>query len=228
MSCDYETFWSQIRRNRSLHGKSLPDKSDAAAWDQAEKSFCKVSMTGVLEFTGLRDGPVFRLKLMPLKIEDSYRLGRRFGFDRFLKLVVPELRWKELKHLSTPDLEAGLDAIIDWLTGAEHQIVGRKWSAFWQKDHPKPSKSDLEKGRDSNLPRRDVFLFATGGGDFVSGDKLVSNKDEPITARTPMSVEAMLDWFIPFKENLEQPYLKIFSRISLGKLPGRINSCSKA
>ena len=60
-----------------------------------------------------------------------------------------------------------------------------------------------------------VFFFAIDGYDF----QILGSTGEPEPRRSNhrgVSIKEMLDWFMPAKYNKQQPYLKLFTRISLG------------
>lgn len=99
-------------------------------------------------------------------------------------------------------------------------MFGRKWSAFFSRHQAKPRKRFLGKGKGVNRPKKEVFLFATDGSDFASEYSSSPFKSQPARAHRPMTIQAMLEWLIYFddEENLKEPFLKMFTRISLGKL----------
>lgn len=226
LESDYATFWNQVQQHESLKEKSLPAKSSKEAWDRAVDDFRGILMSGNLEPTNQTEGPVLGLKLSPLQLQKGYRLGRKFGFDRYFRLTMPVFKPDDFGQSRKSDAESEelSRLIFSWLAREGHHMFGRMWSPFFLKNQSKERKRFLGKGNCINLPKKEVLLFATDGWDFAS-DKKNSFKSQPLLAHKSMSAEAMLEWLIPFdtKENLNQPYLKMFSRIALGKLQKSIH-----
>ncbi|KAI9791581.1 MAG: hypothetical protein M1816_003667 [Peltula sp. TS41687] len=212
LSSDYTTFWNQIQQHESLRGKQLPAKSSARAWNAALNDFHEILLSGTLEPITQSEGPMLKLKLSPLQPQQPHRLGRKFGFDRYLKLTVPVLNKDDSEGISR--------VIFSWLAREEHHMFGRKWSSFYLRNRRKDKKKAFIKEDRNKAPRKEVFLFATDGCDFA-GAKKSPFKSQPLRALKPMTAETMLEWLIPFhaKPNQEGRCLKIFSRISLGLTP---------
>lgn len=145
-----------------------------------------------------------QLTLQPLKLEPSHRLGRRFGADRFLELLVPSPDSSNLPP-SVKDQGSFFDELVQWL-GVDHAFCGRSWTAFYTKSggSRKPVR-DLQFGPDPRpIFRERIFFFA--GRDHV----------QPCTF-PDLPLAGMLDWALDLKRraNRSQPFLKLFQRISL-------------
>ena len=200
---DYDYLWSELTSVAAGDGKITPEKSHIRAWQAARSTCERIAFKAELSYTKADKGPFFHLKLHPLAFEDSYRLARRFGFDRFITLNVPDLAFEDLKHV-TCGAELAREAIVEWLINESHFLLGREWQAFLMK--PKPSKKKPAAG--SSVQWR-VYLFATNGHGF-----------EEFLGGTPgthakISLVDMLKFFLPFDENLESPALKLFARLPL-------------
>jgi hypothetical protein len=178
-------------------------------------------MSGSLRYRpSTSTGPLFRFQLEPLRLEQTYRLRRRFGNDRFLEIDVPNLTGKRvpkiLKHCPN-----GKSIVIEWLFQDMHPLFGRSWAPFCTK--PKEGKErkadtmEQQSDIDDGLAHR-IYFFAVHGIGF--GDNCGTPKEaETVETRTDMSVESLLNWIRPTWENREQSYLKLFARTSLGMVP---------
>ena len=207
---DYSSLWS------SLKGiGTLPERSKLLAWRKAETSWTGVSLSGELTFNWGRDGPVFDFQLSPMKIEKSYRFSREFGGDRFLTINLPSLRGRDLPEnlRRKKHHEAVRKDILDWLVSTGHHILGRTWRAFFVKPLERPKGQKMHRTEVTPGAHR-VYLFATDGPDFVSKHESHSNKSN----HRVVSVQELLEWFMPAKPNLDLLALKFFARLSLGTL----------
>ncbi|KAL1984058.1 hypothetical protein VTN96DRAFT_9655 [Rasamsonia emersonii] len=216
---DHEGFWKWIEGHTQRHGKALPEKSPAKAWDAAVNQFKVVDkhsevvvLTGALNWRDKSEAGIFKLKLNPLKIERSCRFHRRFGSDRFLSLTIPAPSRppSHLRFNSHPSLLR--ETIAKWLTHYEHYLLGRTWRAFYVEDvksKSKKNKSDI---------RFRVEFFAVDGIDFDHSRSAPSLApiNQPCDKHTPMSVEALLEWHMPRHANMDQTDCKLFQRIALG------------
>ena len=215
--CDYHEVWRQLQCCKALQGKKLPPKSDPEAWERAGSNFDHVHMTGELEHGETNSETVFNFILHPLKLDCAHRLGRRFSLDRFFRLIIPPLNRQTVSRMSTGQHEDCLRAIVNWITAQSHEILGRRWTAFWMKDRDKSKKGIFGKRKDGERYKKDVLLFATDGCDFLRSSRRPPQKGEAIDKHHPWSAQQMLEWLIPFQANRESTYLKLFARIGLGK-----------
>ena len=62
-----------------------------------------------------------------------------------------------------------------------------------------------------------IYLFAEDGIGFRHGNKH-GDSDPRLLDRPRMTVREMIEWFLPFQSNLNQPLLKFFARLALGML----------
>lgn len=198
---------STLSRHEAFQGKALPIASSDIAWTvslvQTENMPFdqQVVYSASLDFKS-KSNPL-TLTIQPLKIEQSYRLGRRFGSDRFLELLVPSPDTSNLPAFMKDKDDMFFKGLVEWLK-ARHAFCGRGWKAFYTKSggSRKPIK-DLQFGPDPRpVYKERIYFFAEEcGGTFP---RLV--------------VPDMLDWALELRNNKSQPVLKLFQRIALGEL----------
>jgi hypothetical protein len=208
---DYGQLWSSLLKCMP-DGKVGPERSSKIAWDKAKTNPADIVFSGDLAFsdTSNKEGPVFELKLKPLKPAKSNRLGRRFGGDRLFVLGIPELTNKSIpKNLKCDEMNFQ-KSFIAWLLDTEHHFLGRKWCAFWLKAVTGKVKSKTFKHQ--------VYLFAIDGSDFSHRPGLRSSTTTVRQHHAPVSIQELLEWYIPFGKNCEKPCLKLFARLTQGKL----------
>lgn len=200
---------------------ALPEKCSPAVWKRSEQGFKGVALTGSLKFLDQPGDRVFDFQIHPLKIEPTYRLARKFGYDRFFILRIPSIDTKDLPcHLqSDPDAR---EAILEWLLHTEHSFLGRKWRAFYVKpeSNRKPGVGSFYR----------VYLFAESGRDFQAverpssvqaaprlGVATGSEQDPRMFNHLSMTRGELIEWFMPARANREQRALKFFTRLALGQ-----------
>ena len=184
------------------HSEGTLEKSQTTAWEAAGERECyRVAFKGELQFSDNAKDPLFQLRLKPLALEDSYRLARRFGFDRFMILHIPSLEPRDLPKHITCNGEAARKAIVEWLVESTHYLLGREWRAFYVK----PRANKTVKGSSAQWR---VYTFAVNGQEFRP-----SGYDPKAHSKVPL--EDLLKWFIDFETNMEAPALKLFSRFQL-------------
>ena len=186
--------------------------SDPRAWLEAGKKFENVVLTGDLHFCTSKGGPIFDLQLKPMRMEQSSRLFRRFGNDRFLVVGLPSLEEKTFpSHLRKHGIRRRL---IEWLVQEEHSYFGRIWRPFYVKGKSDRTKkvTDNQHGEIKHL----VYFFATKGCDFQSSGEQLPRKGEAIDGHTPMNIADLWEWFCPRGQNEQKTACKMFSRMALG------------
>lgn len=205
----HRSLWVGLRRHPAFSSKTFPEPSDDSAWAASAKLFSVQNMAVVLsasiDFNTSKDGPLFLLRLNPLRLEKSCRLNRRFGSDRFLEVLIPSTNGKGASSVLKDD--ASVDTLIHWLTRERHSIFGRQWAAFYTADagYRKPIKEVRTSPDAKPVFKERVHLFAESSNDF----KTSISSDIHF-------VEEMLHWLLQVNENQDQPFLKLFSRIQLG------------
>jgi hypothetical protein len=233
---DYDRLWSFLRTLPQLQGKPIPEKSSQRAWIAAHSSQAKwnaghfegVVMGATLKVNASKTGPFFNVQLQPLTTNLTHRLGRRFGNDRFLEMAIPDLTKLKFREGKDEDVELKQQEIMQWISNDVHRFLGIEWSAFYVKDVRSKKFNNIELKTSEvagNAPNKQIFLFAVDGIGFQSG-KIPPPRGEDPLHHTKLPVKAMLHWLIPFhlEKNQGQPYLKLFSRISLGKFLERHQS----
>ena len=208
----YDSLWSSLSSIAKVHGASLPEISSLAAWERASSNFDGVALTGKLMLLDQQKGPCFDFHLNPLKLEPSYRLSRQFGSDRFCVLGIPGLGPDGLPSYLRPYHVTAREAIIDWLVSVDHRFLGRTWRAFYTKPDASKKKGVRNSMKDG---RYRIYFFAEDGVGFLDEGRR-GEADPRFLDRSRKTVGAMIDWFMPFKANLNQPSLKFFARLALG------------
>ena len=217
---DQERFWKVLKANPNFRGRKFPDICDSQAWnDSVHRDFRSstraVVLTASMNFSHSRSGPPLLLALQPLKLEQSCRLHRRFGSDRFLDLRIPSLDSWNIPKLPTEGLQT---ALSEWLTQNPHHFLARSWAAFWIRGEGRKSitrETPIGPETDTSCYER-VSLFATDGADFLPAPSSSPRTDNDYNPRIKISRDTMLQWLLQFDKNRDEPYLKLFSRISLG------------
>ncbi|KAI1866915.1 hypothetical protein JX265_007491 [Neoarthrinium moseri] len=220
---DQKQLWDVLRTRLCVD--SLPEKSDPRAWDAALGNFFDgpraVSLTMSLELSSSASGPFFLLDLHPLKIDNTYRLSRRFSPDRFIKMTVPTIDQQNIPQLKTLSNDAVVH-IRRWVHTKRHPLLGRLWASFAIRSYRETvtKKSTNKSERYEPEPRATVkdrlYLFAEDGNDFHGTTKSCSLKGEPVDSHTQMTVKELIEWLLEPSNNPDQPVLKLFSRITLG------------
>lgn len=226
---DQRTLWASLKAHSAFEDHELPDMCDARAWNCSMNSnFRSGSRAAVLtastSLSPYKTGPVLLLELHPLKYEQSCRLHRRFGSDRFLELRMPELDvWKS--HGLTEEVLR--HTVSRWLTNDIHHFLGRDWAGFWVRNEGrrltrKTSEVSLEPEETVGFEK--VSFFAVDGVDFISTQESLLTSSDHSTTRIRCTRNDMLQWLLQFDKNGDEPYLKFFSRVSLGERPSSPNN----
>jgi hypothetical protein len=191
-----ESFWTAIGEHIDI--RKYSNKMGSRLWQAAKRDFEGYTFKGQISFSTQESGPVFCLQLSPIHADKSCRFQRKFGADRFLYLVVPKFDSKLLgrQNVRAPEMIQLRDRWWEWV-GKEHTFLGRTWKVF----HVEPVKHSKTKSRqhDATHDKR-IVLFATAGFDI----------------QQPVSIGAMLNWFLPFKRNESQSFCKAYARFDLG------------
>lgn len=225
---DQDTLWTSLKSCRAFKSKRLPPKSDPRAWllglqSNFESDGEAVIFTATMHPTKSKVGPAMRLELHPLKREQSSRLFRHFGSDRFLEVRIPIVdSWQS----GEKDVEA---VAARWLTRIPHHFMDRRWSGFYVRERSlKVESLDKQRPLESKAVFYDrVMLFAEEGRDL-------SRPGPPQMAASPSTFDHnireacsrnnMLNWLLNLDDNTSESYLKLFHRVALGKSPPM--SCS--
>ncbi|KAI1212373.1 RNA dependent RNA polymerase-domain-containing protein [Annulohypoxylon truncatum] len=218
---DQKTMWRRLQALPLFQGKSFPERSQPNAWtaalnDKFGTTDQVVILTASLSTNTSKNGPLFTLRLNPLKLDLSHRLSRRFGSDRFLELVIPSMNSQDLKPIG----DAGIESIQRWLVNESHVLLGRVWTSFFLKPSlpKKISSENTLVPQTKTIYQERIYLFAEDGNDFHrlgAGDHW-SPKGEPVGMHTQMGRGSLIDWLLQVPNNQSQSVLKLFSRITLG------------
>lgn len=129
---------------------------------------------------------LFSLDLQSLQKEKTSRLQRGFR-GRFLTVDVPDMRGLGEEYTTTFNKR-----FHEWLC-SEKEFLGYKWRAF----HVQQIKAKARSKKNPIGGQRVVFYATHGHG--------IGRVD----------LQAMLDWTLPFAQNLHQSYCKAFARLDL-------------
>lgn len=224
---DYDTLWASLKATPSLRSHRFPAKSDPKAWRMCFEPHSgdeAVIFTATMHPAKSRLRPFMGLELHPLKREQSSRLLRRFGSDRFLEVRIPAVEsWR---------CDADDDVVATaarWLAEDRHEFLGRSWSAFYVRDRQlkveTPGDGPAAETRSAFYDR--VLFFAEEGIGLMgagmrsslppgSTSMGISQAFQP--SMVACSRRAMLDWLLNWKKNGSEKYLKLFHRVALGTL----------
>lgn len=220
VSLNYSPEWEDqdaLRKalSKAFQGKPLPAASDPGAWAMAtrprkdrqipKKDQQDVVFAASLEFGSTKPNSSLRLRLQPIKLDKPHRLGRKYGANRFLELLVPSPDPSNLP-LSMKD-EPFYDGLVDWLTQEPHAFCGRLYRPFYLKSGgQRTAPKYLRLGPDPKPVYTDrIFLFAEDGIDLA-------RDSQPSTP-----IESMISWALDLEggKNDSQPVLKLFQRLAL-------------
>ncbi|KAL6804832.1 RNA dependent RNA polymerase domain-containing protein [Trichoderma sp. SZMC 28013] len=218
---DQSSLRDAISKHHLFHGKSLPPSSDSVAWHTALGDFQTkvktVTLSADLVYNQDSTGPLYSLRLHPLKLELGHRLARRFGADRFLEITIPSpsASTDEDPNILKEDPRS-LEKIVDWLTKPEHYFLGRTWKPFFVRNVK--GKKISGTNRTTSVDR--VYFFACDANNFrPSAADGISPMAEALEtkARTKMKLSGLLKWAVGIdnERNSEQPVTKLFSRLAL-------------
>jgi hypothetical protein len=209
---NYDTFWKYVRECGMF--LQFPQPSPPSAWAAAAAGYEGHSFKVKVDINLEKSGPLFKIKLLPIRPETSCRYQRAFGADRFLYLYIP------MDPKLPPPLSGQEKFVRAWLQQwllETHSFLGRSWQVFYHEPEKAKKKKNVEAaGRASSILR--VVLFATSGCDILS--KVDFELDELVkryhTKRPEVKLHEIYDWFLPFSANMEQKFCKAYARISLG------------
>ena len=197
---DYEALWSPLSLVVKTSGRSMPERSDSETWYRTDRYEEGVACNGKLKLDAQCGQPLLSLQLNPLIFRKPNRFTRKYGWGRIFELDVPCFSYnKQLPPPMGKNLEATRSVFNNWIFETNHLFLGREWRAFFSK--PNEPKEDLHHNNETIYSNR-VYLFAERGHD--------------IPASNEMSVNRIVEWFVPAQKNAENTVLKLFYRISQG------------
>lgn len=222
---DQNVFWTAFRKSRAFKGHRLPPKSERRAWllglqQDLEANGEAVILTVTMHPIQSKTGPAMRLELHPLKREQSSRLLRKFGSNRFIEVRIPAV---ESWQTGEEDIVA---VVAYWLTRIPHHFMERKWAGFYVLERSLKVEISEEQhhsqdGSDTKSVFYDrVLLFAEEGKGISKpciAQTFRSQKIVGDSLQGACSRNEMLNWLLNLQANGSQSYLKLFHRISLGE-----------
>jgi hypothetical protein len=164
-------------------------------------------------------GPLYSLRLQPLRLELGHRLARRFGADRFLEILIPSPSSSSDEDPKVLKEAKSLEKIVEWLTKSRHYFLGRSWKPFYVRG----VKGKKIPATTRSTPQDRVYLFACDGNNFRSpsiADGIPPLEEAlEIKRRTKMKLSGLLKWAVAIdkERNSQQPIAKLFSRLALSK-----------
>lgn len=219
-----------LEASPSFHGKALPERCDDRAWKAAFSGFrwkgLGVTLALEANYNNEIDGPLYNLRLQPLKLDFSHRLDRRFGADRFLEFTIPS------PAETNPPRGVNTEELVSLIPQSDHVFLGRIWRAFFMKDTKDVKKKKKHEAQSrpetQTLMQKKLYLFAVHGNDFSrdftsSIRATMPRKEEATTTnrRTPMEISDLMKWAISIsnEKNGKQLMVKLFSRLALSMAP---------
>ncbi|KAJ4376530.1 hypothetical protein N0V86_006643 [Didymella sp. IMI 355093] len=191
---DPAVFWTSLLEHPKV--THIKYKDSDRLWSAAKRNYDGFTFKGQINLRSKPSGPVFQLDLHQVLPDKSCRFQRKFGADRFLYLNVPELDVKGWTGGTQEDLKNIRARWDEWLH-TEHSFLHRKWRVF----HIELMKKSKTKGRTAEVTHRfRIVLFATKGCGITQKH----------------TVGEVLNWFLPFGQNLSQSFCKAFARFDLG------------
>ena len=210
-----------------MKGKHFPQKSGKEVWTLLAQKLHwgshGISMRGSLEYTDALDGesssrPLFQLRLQPLRLDQTHRLERRFGSDRFFQIDIPNITGERIPKDLKDIARRGKTVVVDWLRSPQ-KLMGRTWLSFSNKSlrtkMKKRTNGPARPPNDNTVAHR-IYFFAVDGNDFHNGLG-TPLESETLISRSRWTINGLLNWVRPTLQNQQQPYLKLYARTALGR-----------
>ena len=209
---DYRCPWRYFEKQSGLTIQHPPEMVTLSVWKAAGDDFAGISLKGKLVFNPKNVGPLFQLQLEPFRSERSCRFQRAFGSDRFLYLSVPVITASKLpSHLG--DRRKGIQpAYEEWLCKAKG-FLGCTWVTFLVENKAR------KPGRffhNNEVGGQSVVLLATEVAQRSAPTSFTGKENQECLAQTTISVEDVINWFLPTQSNIGQLQCKAYTRLELG------------
>ncbi|PPJ56038.1 hypothetical protein CBER1_03377 [Cercospora berteroae] len=149
------------------------------------KSWETLTRTARLEWTGVKNGYLCKLGLLPNRKDISCSLQRRLGADRVLYIDMPDMSKPPKIHKD----RAIQSCLRKWLATPQ-ELLGRVWYPFFLQPNKKKSTGE---GRHSTSVYRLVLVSPSHG----------------------MSLCDLMEWALPYDRNQHQAARKAYMRIEL-------------
>ena len=209
---DYQCLWSHFEKNARHNVRQPPEMVRPLDWKTAGYDFAGISLKGKLSFRPTNVGPLFQLQLKPLREDRSCRFQRAFGGDRFLYLSVPALTTSKLP----PHLKGQLVNIQsnykEWLH-REKRFLGCTWVTLLVEKKGKKPGCFLH---DDEVRGQSVVLFATEVAQRSAPESFTRKENHKCLVQSTISVDDLINWFLPTEANIGQLQCKAYARLELG------------
>ena len=209
---DYRFLWRFFEKQAGRTIQHPPEMVTPPVWKAAGDDFAEISLKAKLVFNPKNVGPLFQLRLEPLRSERSCRFQRAFGGDRFLYLSVPAITASKLP-LQLGDRRNGIQsAYKEWLC-KEKRFLGCTWVTLLVENKGRKLGGFLP---DNEVGGQSVVLFATEVAQRSAPTSLTGKENQGCLAQSIISVEDVINWFLPTQSNLGQLQCKAYARLELG------------
>ncbi|RGP77965.1 hypothetical protein FLONG3_3922 [Fusarium longipes] len=215
---DQDIFWNDLRQHICFQGRDFPPKCDRDIWVQGH--VCDLNTTEAVVYKAkLRFDHLNQIPKLELEIpvyEKGSRLRRKFGFNQFMELqLLFSNRCKKI--LSDQDKK---EALAKWFVWERHPFLSRKWVALFI-ENTKPVKEQRGFATHTWIGKH-VTLFCEQEEDLNFASSFCGTASQPNVLSASKSSDfvsnryALLDWLLSLNQNADEPYIKLFHRISLG------------
>ncbi|QGI71300.1 hypothetical protein CEK26_003637 [Fusarium fujikuroi] len=215
---DQDVFWKALKQYNCFRHQNLPPKCDREVWEQSHGQDLNteraVEYKARLHFDDPNKEPLLELEKPVLG--KSSRLRRKFGFNRFteLQLLFSDKCATILKNKDKKRV------LARWLVRERHLFLTQEWVAvFIEEIQSRKGKLGLVAPRKTG---KHVVLFAEHVKGFNIGSNMPARASLINRPSASTSVDSfcdrydVLDWLLQLDSNTDQPYIKLFHRISLG------------
>lgn len=206
----YEHLWSYFEKIADERCLILPRRSSAKAWEDSSRRCEYVNLKAELHFNEKSNEPLFKLLIEPIEWDKTCRFQYAFGGDRFLYLLLPVLKLPNGLKTQPVDLEPRL---LEWMKGPK-KFLGREWEVM----HVEPHKAKSKAARKSRQYSYRIVLFATKGYDILPKHGSESCKCLKPSLKPEVTLDDLINWFMPLQKNGGQSFCKAFARLDLGRL----------
>ncbi|GKU11953.1 unnamed protein product [Fusarium langsethiae] len=217
---DQDVFWKDLKQHNCFRHKTFPAKCDREVWEQGHGQHLNaeraVEYKSRLRFDNPNRKPKLELEI-PVSGKSS-RLRRKFGFNRFIEL---QLLFSDgcKTILENQDQKR---ALARWLVQERHPFLSHQWVAcFIEEMKSRKGKVGLIAPK---ITGKRVVLFAEQGAELNVGSNMSARARQISHPLAPTSADSFcdrfsaLDWLLQLDSNADQPYVKLFHRISLGTI----------